>query len=153
MNAFSRCGHLEAIEFCNEIEQFVDEVQLQWWNHGVAEASLRTYSFLAQHIIPARLRAIQVQTWKDNIHDMLLRIPEALKEVSCFDSIESQLAKYENLQYCLPILELALWKAKIMEQHNGNINIKNDMRLMCPTNSFSMFAVIFPNVISFLVDE
>ena len=69
--------------------------------------------------------------------------------------VASQLYKYEHLQNGLTILELALWKAKIMEQSNTNIiNAENDVKWMCRVNSWSMFAIIFPNVISFLsVDE
>ncbi len=151
--AFRCCDSLEVIEFCDEVEQFVDEVPLLWWNHGVSEASLRTYSFLAQHNIPARLDTIKAQSLKNNIHNMLQRIPEMrISWYEYFDSIASRLENYEYLQDVAPFLELALWKAKIMEQTKGNIiNIKNGMKLMCRTNSFSMFAVIFPNVISFLV--
>ncbi len=34
-----------------------------------------TYTFLAQGYITARLNQIKVGAWKDNIHDMLQRIP------------------------------------------------------------------------------
>jgi hypothetical protein len=56
---------------------------------------------------------------------MLQRIPEGLKGVNYFDSIESRLANYEHLQNVAPILELALWKSE------GQ-------------------AIIIPNVLSFL---
>ncbi len=174
-DAFSGCESLLAIEFSEEMEQFVDEALLQWWNHGVSEASLRTYSFLARRNIPARLGAIQVQKWKENIYNMLQRIPEMWMDIEdeydvdeeeddeeeeeengytyFLDSIESQLSNYEYLQEVAPFLELALWRAKIMEhQSNGNItNVENEGKLRCRTNSFSMFAIIFPNVISFLL--
>lgn len=85
---------------------------------------------------------------------MLRRIPEVLEEANYFDSIESRLSNYETLQRGLPILELALWRAKIIEQFDGNIiSVENDAKLMCRAHSFAMFAIIFPNVISFLVDE
>ncbi len=153
-DAFNKCTSLVEIEFCNEIEQFVNEASLHWWNNGVSEESLRTYYFLARHNIPSRLDTIGVQTWKDSVHIMLRRIPEMMiswHNNKYFDLIDSRLSNYENLQYCLPILELALWKATIMEQSNSIIsNVKNDMKLKCRVISLSMFSTIFPNVISFL---
>jgi hypothetical protein len=153
--AFFRCTSLVAIEFCNEIEQFVHEASLPWWNTGISEVSLRTYSFLAQRNIPARLNLINCRGWKDNIHEMFSRIPEedSGKE-KANNLVESHLLNYENLQCGLPILELALWRAKIIEQFDSNIiSVENDAKLMCHTHSFAMFAIIFPNVISFFVNE
>ncbi len=161
-NACSRCERLLAIEFSDEIGQFVDEVPLPWWNRGVSKASLRTYSFLARFKVLARLGTIQVQKWKENIHNMLQRIPEEDSRNNMeaddkvwddnFDSIEHRLSDYEQAQEVAPLLELALWKVKIMEQWNGNL-INDDAKLLCRIDSFSMFAIIFPNVISFLFHE
>ena len=67
--AFRDCPDLVEIQFCEEIEEFLnDVVSLPWWNDGVLEASLAMYSFLAQHNIPAHLGGIKVRKWKDNIH-------------------------------------------------------------------------------------
>jgi hypothetical protein len=151
-DAFEDCNNLEAIEFCNEIEKFVNEVSLQWWNHGVSKASLRMYSFLVEGNIPARLSAIKCRAWKDNIYNMLQRIEE-LKEDKYFDSIESQLANYVYLQEVAPFLELALWKAKITEQQSNGDLIRDDTKMLCRIDSFAMFAVVFPNVLSFLFEE
>ena len=80
--AFDDCTSLVAIEFCEEIEQFMNEHELflPRWNRGVSEALLRTYSFLARRNIPARLDTLKLQTWKLNIHEMLQRIPEEWKD-------------------------------------------------------------------------
>lgn len=82
----------------------------------------------------------KVQMWKINIHNMLQRIPEELKDEEedddndddneeednigdkFFYDIKSQLANYEHLQYGLMVLELALWKEIITEHSNGNIS-------------------------------
>ncbi len=159
-NAFRGCERLLAIEFCNMIEQFVDEASLPWWNHGVSKTSLRTYSFLVQGNILTRLGTIKAQTWKDNIHDMLQRIPEVWEYDGndkvwyepYFDFIEHRLASYEHLQEVAPFLELALWKVKITEQSNGNI-INDNLKNLCRIDSLSMFAIIFPNVFSFFFEE
>jgi hypothetical protein len=171
-DAFEGCERLVAIEFCEEIEQFVNEASLHWWSHGMSVASLRTHSFLIECNIPARLDAIRAQKLRENIHSMLQRITEELKDdedeydeedddqeeekngvTNYFDSIESQLSNYEYLQEVAPFLELALWRAKILEQCDGNIsNVENDVKLKCRANSFSMLAIIFPNIIPFLVN-
>ncbi len=179
MDAFKDCDSLVAIEFCDEIEKFVNELSLPWWNNGVSEAAWITYSFLAQRNIPARLDKLTATVWKKNIYNMLQLIPEILKDdeneynedeegddeeedyeqeeeengvTYYFAYIESQLSNYEHLQEVAPFLELALWKAKITEQANGNI-IQDDTKILCRVNSFSMFAIIFPNVLSFLFEE
>ena len=149
-NAFSRCERLLAIEFCEEIEQFVHEVSLPWWNHGKSKVLLRTYSFLARRNIPSRLDAIHFQTWKDNIHNMFQRIPEEPCKESYFALIESRLANYEHLQdEVAPILELALWKAKMEEQSKGKY-VDAQIKFQCRYNSLSMVPIIIPNVLSFL---
>jgi hypothetical protein len=56
------------------------------------------------------------------------------------------------VQDVVPLLELALWKTKMIEQSNGNL-ISDDVRSKCRGDSISMFAIIFPNVLSFLVGE
>jgi hypothetical protein len=148
--AFRGCSGLKAIEFCNEIEQFVNEASLHWWNHGVSEASLITYSFLARCHIPARLGTIRAQTLKNDIHNMLRRIPEQLDDLPYYDSIESRLANYVYLQEVAPFLELALWKVKITEQQSSGNLVNDDMKMLCRRDSISMFVIIFPNVLSFL---
>jgi hypothetical protein len=149
-NVFDGCTNLVAIEFYDEMEQFIDEVSLPWWNRGVSEASLMTYSFLARRNIPARLGTIKVQVWKKNIHDMLQRIPEELQEINNFDSIESRLAIYEYLQDDVaPILELALWKSEMEEQSNG-IAITEQLKLKFRYDSLSMVSIVIPNALSFL---
>jgi hypothetical protein len=150
-DAFKDCDRLESIQFCDEIEQFVKEASLPWWNHGVSEVSLLTYSFLAHRKIPARFGAIRAQSLKDIIHEMLQWIPKAeeFEEYYYFDSIEYWLSNYVYFQEVAPFLELALWKAKITEQSNGN-HINNDTKILCRVDSLKMFPVIFPNVLLFL---
>jgi hypothetical protein len=49
-------------------------------------------------------------------------------------------------------LELVLWNALIMERSNGNV-IDDDARREVRNETLDMFAIIFPNVISFLLYE
>ncbi len=160
-DAFNKCTSLVEIEF--------SEVSLPWWNHGASKASLWTYSFLVEGNILACLGTIKVQKWKDNIYNMLQRIPEMWivdeeedndeeeEEESGYtyyfgDPIESQLSYYEYLHGVALFLELAIWKVKITEQSNGNL-IDDDTKMLCRIDSISMFAIIFPNVISFFFEE
>ena len=121
-------------------------MSLPWWNHGNSEESLRTYSFLAQHNIPARVDRIKKRSWKIHIHDRLQRIPEGLiVEPDYLDSIKSRLSKYEEAQNVAPFLELALWKSHMEGRAYSNL-----MKLQCCYNSLSMVPIIIPNVLSFL---
>ena len=158
--AFSTCTALVAIQFSEEIEEFVSELPLplqNWWNNGVSKHALWTGSFFARCNIPARVGMIKLRAWKEKIHDMLLSIPfmnffpenYIARENCYFNVIHSQLANYEYLQDIAPFLELALWKTKIIEHSNGNL-INDNVKLMCRIDSFSMFAIVFPNVLSFL---
>jgi hypothetical protein len=160
--AFNHCNGLAAIVFCEKIEQFVHEVSLPWWNHGLSVVSLCTYCFLAQFNIPARLEQIKVGLWKNNIHDMLRRIPTMIlsneqefkheRENEYLESIDSLLINYEYLQHSLAVLELALWKAKMGEHLSNNASYDN-VKLLCRYDSLSMTSIIIPNVLAFLVDE
>jgi hypothetical protein len=48
-------------------------------------------------------------------------------------------------------LELAIWKSKIIERTDGNIDLLNaDMKIECWTDSLTMVVIIIPNVLSFL---
>jgi hypothetical protein len=49
------------------------------------------------------------------------------------------------------LLELAIWKSKIIERTDGNIDLLDgDMKIECQTDSLTMVVIIFPNVLSFL---
>ena len=168
-DVFGNCSALEAVEFCEEIEEFVSAMALRpWWNNGTSKLALWTGSFLARCNIPCRVAMLN-KVWKANIHAMLQRIPSLTSynedeeffivnapDDPYFDSIQSQLDKYEYVQdvaqYFAPILELALWKLKITERSNDNL-IDYNGKLMCRIDSLSMVSIIIPNVLSFLVVE
>lgn len=173
--AFKGCTSLVAIEFCEQIQQFVHEISLSWWNRGVSTASLRTYSFFAQCDFLARLDALKVLTWKENIHGMLQTIPNMIssneewdeeelyekepeedgwkeweEEGNYFESIQFLLVDYQYLQEeIVPLLELALWKLKMSEQSTSNIII-TQMKLQCRCDSLSMGLIVIPYALSFL---
>jgi len=160
-DVFGNCSALEAVEFCEEIEEFVSAMALRpWWNNGTSNLSLWTGSFLARCNIPERVGMIILWVWKAQIRAMLQSIPTVMSFVNddgndrelvndYFFSINSRLANYEQLPDVALLLELALWKAKIMELCDGN-PIKDNVKLMCRIDSLALVNFIIPNVLSFL---
>ena len=103
-----------------------------------------------------RLRLVRPRKWQTNIHGMLSRIPsisfKALKKY--FDSINSKLSVYEDLEDAPMLLELVLWKSKIIEQfdRSSTTPVIVDTKMQCRIDSQSMVAIIVPNVLPFLTD-
>jgi hypothetical protein len=101
---------------------------------------------------------VQVRRWQANIHDMLRCIlstsPEGLDSYS--DSINSKLSVYKNLKDAPMLLELAIWKSKIIEQlfnrDNGTLTV-HMLKMHCRTDSEMIVTIIIPNVLSFLTDR
>jgi len=156
--AFNECSQLTNVCFCVEIEEFVSgESMREWWNHGVHERSLSTYCFPVRCNIPERLGLVQARKWQANIHEMLRRIPSISPNGldSYFDSIDSKLSVYQNLEDAPMLLELAIWKSKIIEQlfdrDNGTLTV-HMLKMQCCTDSVTMVTIIVPNVLSFLTD-
>ena len=80
---------------------------------------------------------------------MLERIPSISPKGlnAYFCSIDSMLSSYDGST----MLELAIWKSKIEEQTDGNINLLTpDMKMECRNISIEMVGVIFPIVLPFL---
>ncbi len=156
--AFHRCTSLTSVVFCDEIEEFVTADSMrEWWNHGVHEMCLSTYCFLVRCNVLTRLGLVRPGKWQTNIHGMLRRIPSIPPKglMTYYDSIDSKLSLYDDLKYAPMLLELILWKSKIIEQLDGNngTGLAVDMKMQCRTNSLTMVAIIVSNVLSFLTDS
>ena len=66
---------------------------------------------------------------------------------SYFHSIDSVLSAYEGST----MLELAIWKSKIVEQTDGVIYpLDADLKMACRIDSLTMVDIVVPNVLSFL---
>jgi hypothetical protein len=66
---------------------------------------------------------------------------------SYFHSIDSVLSAYEGST----MLELAIWKSKIVEQTDGDIYpLGADLKMACHVDSLTMVVIVVPNVLSFL---
>ena len=159
--AFHHCPRLTEVRFCDEVDQLVREASIEsWWNHGVSDLALRTYSLLVEYGIPDRLMLIKATNWRGRIHSMVERIPtiesQCLKEY--VHSIDSKLSSYERAKDIASVLELAVWKANIItmvEQQCDHTNtcktnisyreMKSGCRITCGAT------VIIPHVLSFLV--
>ncbi len=95
---------------------------------------------------------VRPRKWHANIHGMLKRIPSISPRGSLdfyFDSIDSKLSIYKNLEDACTLLELAIWKSKLSEI---NAPLTKEMRMQCRTDSVMMVTIIVPNVLSFLTD-
>ena len=80
---------------------------------------------------------------------MLERIPSISPKGlnAYFCSIDSMLSSFDGST----MLELAIWKSKIEEQTDSNINLLTpDMKMECRNISIEMVGVIFPIVLPFL---
>jgi hypothetical protein len=148
-----KCLQLTNVRFCNEIEEFVSrELMQDWWNHGVLERSLSTYCFLVQCNIPERLGFVRPRKWHANIHGIQRHIPSISPKGldPDFDSINSKLSIYKNLEDAPTLLELAIWKSKITKI-NGPLTTK--MSMQSCTASVMMVTIIVLNALSFLTDN
>jgi hypothetical protein len=148
--AFKECSNLTTVQFSDEIEEFVSgESMRHWWNHGVHEKCLSTYCLLVRFNIPERVGLVRATQWQDSIHGMLMRIPFISKNGmnSYFRSMDSKLSAYEGST----MLELAIWKSKIVEQTDGVIYpLDADLKMACRIDSLTMVGIVVPNVLSFL---
>jgi hypothetical protein len=74
-----------------------------------------------------------------------------------FCSIDSKLSAYEaklSAYEGSTMLELAIWKSKIVEQTDGVIYLLDaDMKMSCCIDSLSMVDIIVPNALSFLCGD
>jgi hypothetical protein len=152
--AFGNCFDLASVVFCDEIEEFVSCDSIGgWWNHGAHKRAPRTYCFLKRCNIPERLCLVRPKKWQTSIHGMLSRIPvippRALN--SYFDSIDAKLSTYERFEDTPMVLELAIWKSKIVDQYDGNLDyLTTKMKVQCRTDSLVMVNIIVQNVLLFL---
>ncbi len=157
--AFHLCSSLTSVFFCDEIEQFVSAESMRgWWSNGIHKRCIGTYCFLVRCNILERVGRLRSNIWLASIREMLTRIPLLLhRDVDCyFDSIESKLSVYEDLELdeVPKLLELAIWKSKITENFDGMTStLTVDMKMQCRIESLSMVAIIGPNVFSFLTDS
>ena len=114
-------------------------------------STLKTYNFLAWCNIPARLGRLDAMKWQKTIHDMLKDIHSVGVDAvdDYFDSIDSKLTFYEVVQN-IPLLELAIWKSKVMECHGpGTENLTDIMKSNCNCGA----CVVIRNVLSFLLED
>ena len=83
---------------------------------------------------------------------MLRRIPLISKQglKSYFDSVDVKLSVYEILKDAPVLLELALWKSKIMEWFDKNkYALVGCTKMECRLNLFRWLASLFPTFFHF----
>ena len=142
--AFSKCPKLVAVKLNKDIEKLVcypGQMQRDWWNEGVPKHALRTYCLLTECNLLNRLGRLRVTTWRNHIQTMLKNIPSIpSKQLETYvGSIVTKLAVYEQLQRVAPLLELCIWKSKLVAEGAAQ------HRINCGAS------IIIPNVLSFLL--
>ena len=121
-SAFRGCTNLMRVQFCKEIEDFVSSEAMQerwhWWNGGVDKKSLGAYNHLVKFNIPNRLAPVRVKSWRDNIHDMLGRLPTLTNEgmASLFVAIDSKLTLYESMVETPMLMKLVIKIDDVVER-------------------------------------
>jgi hypothetical protein len=121
------------------------------WDSGIHEKCLSVYCIFVRCNILERLGLVSPLMWLSDIHDRLWRIPSISPKGldSHFCCIDSKLSVYDELKDAPTLLELAIWKLKIDERTDGNIDMKMEYRI----DSLSMVVIIVPYVLSFITDD
>lgn len=127
-----------------DIEELVcypGQMQRDWWNEGVPKHALMTYCLLTECNLLNRLGRLRVTKWRNHIQTMLKNIPSIpSKQLETYvGSIVAKLAVYEQLQRVAPLLELCIWKSKLVTEGAAQ------HRINCGAS------IIIPNVLSFLL--
>jgi hypothetical protein len=120
-----------------------------WWKDGFNRYSLLTFHFLVKCNIPTRLGSLGVRRWRLHIENMIKMIPsKSFTPLYQCDAIHNVLIFYEHEYHQLKeagfLLELALWKSKILGQIDNPCITKWQHRANCGAND------VIPNVLSFL---
>ncbi len=133
-----------AVEFSDEIEEFVSETALQeWWNRGIAEQCLRTYCWLSQNCIAKRFRMLKATKWRLAINGMLSLIPS----IDIYIGIEPNRIKNEKFNEHLESINTKL----IVFEKLRDIATLLELALMVHRLNACGSAIIIPNVLSFLM--
>jgi hypothetical protein len=77
-----------------------------------------------------------------------------LPQGSCnayFNSIDSKVSNYKNLEDAPTMLELTIWKSKIAKRCGPNNDLlASEVKVQCRTDSVTMVIIIIHNVLAFL---
>jgi len=143
------------VKFVDEVEEFVSETSLcTWWNQGVSKYALPTSAFLVRKDIAKRFGMLQAGKWRNTILDMLEGIPSiATGYERHYRCIDAKLTIYVRLQSVTTLLELALWKSKLLELGHSEPNVTLSAMEMQKLRMSCGAAVIIPNVLPFLLVE
>ncbi len=170
-SAFDGCTSLVTVEFCEDIEDFVASESMQeWWKDGLSQEALKAFCFFTRYNFPKRMSMLQISNWQIKIHDMLRRLPSIVGTcpisvpswtgsescITYLSSINAKLTYYETLKDAAVLLELSIWKSKLVEHGGISLQLVNhgsgaisraEHRINCGAT------VIIPKVLAFLVCE
>jgi len=120
-----------------------------------AYTSDETFRYLLRISISKRLDSLDIRRWREKLENSI----DAVKKKngrgrdSDTQAVYDRLAAYESIKEGTPVLELALWKAKIDESRNkraridGDVSYKEQCRVSCGAD------IIIRNVLPYLMPK
>lgn len=146
------CDSLESVECCDEFNDFIDSTSLSdWWRQGFIDgATTREFTscvMLMDYNVPKRMCSIKARKWWADIDRMLSALGLVSCEADYCLEIHNKLSYYEHYREVATLLELTVWKTKVMIECEGNSDptIRSQARGNCGA------PVIVPQVLSFLI--
>ena len=115
---------------------------------------IETFRYLFQVSIRKRLDSLGIKKWREDLGDIISTFPKgANKREEGTKALYDRLDTYESIKEGIPVLELALWKAKLDGGRNkrsrveGNDSYKEQCRINCGAD------IIIRNVLPYLLPE
>ena len=110
---------------------------------------------LDRYNIPSRFDMLKPERWRSIIHRELLDVRSRVDDWvdHAYSMIDMRLKVYESLRDVSSVLELAIWKANILEQCGlvGGFDCTDQTKHACRVNCGAMF--IIPHVLTYLVGD
>ena len=118
---------MESVECCDEFEEFIGSTSLNdWWGQiagfidGATMRELTSCVMLMDNNVPKRMRLIKERKWWTDIDRMLSTLGVVSCEADYCVEIHNKLSYYEHYREVATLLELAVWKTKVMIECEGN---------------------------------
>jgi len=116
--------------------------------------SIETFRYMLQISVYKRLDLLSVSKWCEDLKDIISNFPEgANKREAGTKALYDRLDTYESIKEGTPVLELALWRAKLDEGRNkrartdDEVSYREQCRINCRAD------IIIRNVLPYLLPE
>ena len=117
-----------------------------------AYASDETFRYLLRISISKRLDSLSIRRWCEELENSIDAVRKNGRDRDT-QSVYDMLATYESIKEGTPVLELALWKAKINEDRNKRARVDSDVsyKEQCRVNCGA--DIVIRNVLPFLMPK